>query len=124
MKKRFLILIISIIFLISWLTLLLILNYLDPVEYKIIAFSFAFITFLLSASSFFCLFLYFIKKIYFRWKVDLKHVLISFRQWSFISIFFLANIFFNYLWAPILITSSLFAMILFLLELFIKNQEA
>ena len=123
MKKRFLLLIIFIIFVLSISTFLLILNYLDPYEYRITALISATITFVLWISTFCTLFFYFLKKIYYRWRVYLYHVLTSFRQWFFISIFILTLIFFNIVWASLMLTWFLMMIILSFLELFIQNLE-
>lgn len=124
MKKRFLLFLIFVIFLLSFTTFFLILNYLDPYEYRVLSVSFIIISFILSCTSFFTIFLYFIKKIYFRWNVYIYHVLSSFRQSFFISLFFISLIYFNYLQAPVLVTGLFSFLLLFFLELFIKNQES
>ena len=121
MKKRFLLLIISFIFLISVLTFFLILNYLDPYQYRLISIISIVTTFIFWVSTFCSLFLYFIKKIYFRWKVYLFHVLSSFRQGIFISFFIVSLFFFNIIWAPLLLTWLLVFIFLFFLELLINN---
>lgn len=123
MKKRFLLFLIFIIFLISLTTLVLILKYLDPYEYKILALSSIIFSYFLAFSSFLTIFLYFIKKIFYRWNVYVFHVLTSFRQWFLISLFFLSLLYFNYLGASLIATWLLTFFILFFLELFIKNQD-
>ena len=123
MKKRLLLLIIFIIFLVSFTTFLLILNYLDPFEYRLLALISIIFTFILSVSSFFTIIFYFFKKIYYRWRVYIFHVLTSFRQWFFISLLALSIIFFNILQAPLLLTSFLLFLIFAFLELFIQNLE-
>lgn len=123
MKKRFLLFIIFIMFVLSLVTFVLILNYLDPYEYKITALISIIFTFILWISTFVTLFLYFFKKIYFRGRVYIYHVLSSFRQSFFISIFALVLIFFNILWASLLLTWWLLLLILTFLELFIQNLE-
>lgn len=123
MKKRFLLFLLFIIFLISLTTLVLILKYLDPYDYKILALGSIIFSYFLAFSSIVAIFLYFIKKVYFRWNVYVFHVLTSFRQWFFISLFFLSLLYFNYLNAPIFVTWLFTFLILFFLELFIKNQD-
>ncbi len=123
MKKRFLLFIIFIIFIFSSVTFILILNYLDPYEYKVMGLSSIIFTFILWISTFFTMVLYFLKKIHYRWRVYLYHVLTSFRQWFFISIFILALIFFNILGASIILTWFVLFIILSFLELFIQNLE-
>lgn len=105
------------------MTFILILNYLDPYEYKIIAIFSIIFTFILSVASFFTIILYFFKKIYFRGRVYVYHVLSSFRQWFFVSIFIISIIFFKTLWVPLVITWFLILSILMLLEFVIKNLE-
>lgn len=123
MKKRFLLFIIFIMFVFSLVTFILILNYLDPYEYKTTAIISIIFTFILWISTFFSIFLYFIKKIYFRGRVYVYHVLSSFRQGFFISIFALALIFFNILSVSLILTWVVLLIILMFLELFIQNLE-
>jgi len=123
MKKRFLLFIIFIIFVLSLITFILILNYLDPYEYKITSIISIVFTFMLWVSTFLTIILYFFKKIYFRGRVYVYHVLSSFRQWFFISMFILSMIYFNILWASLIITWFLLLLILMFLELFIQNLQ-
>lgn len=123
MKKRFLLFLIFLIFVICSTTFVVVLNYLDPFEYTKIALWSLVFSYLFWLSSLLCLILYIIKKIYFRWNITIYHVLVSFRQWFFISVFFLILVFFNYYWASIIFTSFLTFIVLFFLELFIKNWE-
>lgn len=124
MKKSFLLIIIFIMFVVSLTTLLLILNYVDPEKYNFfLSFGSLLFSYTLTVSSFLALLFYFFKKIYFRWKVYIYHVLTSFRQGFLISVFWASVIYFNYIWAPIIISSILLFIILFFLELFIENQE-
>ncbi|MDD2871066.1 MAG: hypothetical protein PHS49_03675 [Candidatus Gracilibacteria bacterium] len=123
MKKRFLLLLIFIIFVISLITFFLILNYLDPYEYKVVAISSISFTFVLGVSTFLTLLLYFIKKIYYRGRVYVYHVLTSFRQGFFVSLFFVGMIFFNILGATPILTGFLLFILFIFLELFIQNLE-
>lgn len=123
MKKRFLLFLIFLIFVICSTTFIVVLNYLDPFEYTKIALWSLVFSYLFWLSSLLCLILYIIKKIYFRWNITIYHVLVSFRQGFFISVFFLILVFFNYYWASIIFTSFLTFIVLFFLELFIKNWE-
>ncbi len=123
MKKRLLILILIIMFVISTITFVLILKYLDPYENKIMAVSFLTLSFMLSVTSFFSVVLYFVKKIYFRWEVFLSNVLISFRQAFFFASFFLGLAIFLNIWTPILRSGSLLFVMLVFIELLIKNLE-
>jgi len=123
MKKRFLLLLIFIMFIICGATFFLVIKYLDPFEYKLLWVSSLVFSYLFWLSWLLTLILYFIKKIYFRWNISIYHILVSFRQGFFISVFFLILIFFNYYWASIILTAFLSFILLFFLELFIKNQE-
>lgn len=123
MKKRFLLLIIFIIFIFSLATFILVLNYLDPYEYKLIAIVSIIFTFALWVSTFLTIILYFFKKIYYRGRVYVFHVLTSFRQWFLVAFFFLAMVFFSILWASLILTWFLLFVILMFLELFIQNLE-
>ncbi len=123
MKKRFILLIIFIIFVISLATFFLILNYLDPYENRLTAIVSIITTFILGVSTFLTLFFYFLKKIYYRGRVYVYHVLTSFRQWFFVSLFFVSLIFFYILWASLLLTGFLLFILLIFLELFIQNLE-
>jgi hypothetical protein len=123
MKKRLLILILIIIFIFSSSTFLLILNYLDPYENKIMAITFILITFSLSITTFFSVLLYFFKKIYFRWEVFLSNVLISFRQSFLFSLFLIWVIIFNITWTPLILSSSISFVMFIFIELLIRNLE-
>ena len=122
-KKRFILFIILTIFFCSFLSFFLILNYLDPFEYKLLATILIILTFVLSLSSFFALVFYFFKKIYYRWEVFLSHVKSSFRQWFFISLFFVWIVFFKFMGVDLLFSSTLLFILLLFLELFIQNLE-
>lgn len=123
MKKKFLLFIIIIVFLISILSLILILNFVDPYNSKIIWIFSIIVSFVLSLTTFLTLFFYLFKKAYYRGDVFLYHVYSSFRQSFFISLFALISIIFYYF--SILSTLNFTAIfILFLLsELFIKSLE-
>ena len=121
MKKRFLLIIILFICILSFITFFLILNYLDPYEYRIIGVIFIIFTFILWLSSLLTMIFYFFKKVYFRWKVYLSNVLSSFRQGFFVSIFLFWLIIFKIMWAWILVTWFLFFILILFLELFIQN---
>lgn len=123
-KKRLFLLIIFSIFVVSSITLFMILNYLDPYAYGLMAIVFLLITFLLSVSCFVTILLYIIKKIHYRWDVFIYHILTSFRQWFFTALFIMWLIILNKLWANLFITGILlFAMFVFL-DLFLKNIKS
>lgn len=124
LKKRLLLLIIFTMFIVSTITMIMILNYLDPYTNGIMWIVFLVLTFILSVSCSLTILLYIIKKIHYRWDVFVYHVLTSFRQGFFISLFFIWLIIFNKLWASLLITwPLLFTMFLFL-DLFLKNIKS
>lgn len=123
MKKRFLLFIIFIIFLFSLVTFVLLLNYLDPYEYKLLSIILMMFTFILGVSSLLTVIIYFLKKIYYRGRVYIYHVLSSFRQWFFIALFIVAMMIFNIIWVPIILTWFLLIIIFMFLELFIQNLE-
>jgi len=123
MKKSFLLFVIFLIFIFSSVTFYMIINYLDPYINKIISISFVSFTFVLSIATFFTLILFFIKKIHYRWRVELFHVKSSFRQWFFISLFATWIVIFKILNAPIIILAFLLISILLFLELFIRNLD-
>ena len=121
MKKSFLLLVIFLIFVFSSITFYMILNYLDPYSNKLLSIFFIAFTFILSVSTLLSLILFFIKKIHFRWRVEIFHVKSSFRQWLLIAIYFIGLIIFNILNAPVIILWFLFFILLVFLELFIQN---
>ncbi len=119
--KNFLLLILLLVFIISWIIIFLTLNYIDPFSSNnIIIFSFLFSLFLF-ISTFFTLLLFFIKKIHYRWQVVLGHINSSFRQSSFIAIFFIWLGFFENIWVPIYFSSFLLIILIIFVELFIQN---
>jgi len=123
MKKSFLLLVIFLIFLFSSVTLYMIMNYLDPYINKILSIGFIIFTFTLSILTFFTLILFFIKKIHYRWRVEIFHIKSSFRQGFIIYLFFIWIIIFKILNAPIIILWFLLFLILVFLELFIQNLD-
>lgn len=119
--KNLLLLIIFSVFIVSLLIIILILNYIDPFNSNnIIIISFL-LSLFLSISTFFTLLLYFIKKIHYRWQVVLNHINSSFRQSSFISIFFILLWVFERIGVPIYFSSFLLFILFIFLELFIQN---
>lgn len=123
MKKRILLLIILFTFFVSIGTLMLTYNYVDPYEYTILALFLALFSFILGVSSFFAFVLYFIKKIYFRWKVYVQNVLTSFRQGFFISLFMILMVYFHHLGASIYVVALPLGFALLFLELFFQNLQ-
>ena len=107
--------------LLSGITFFLVLNYLDPYEHTIIALWVLAVSLILSISSLSSLCIYFFKKIYYRGDVYLFHVINSFRQGFFISLFLLWVVTFEIIWAPLIITIIALAMLLSFLEVFIQD---
>ena len=123
MKKRILLLIILFTFFVSIGTLMLTYNYVDPYEYTLLAVFLAIFSFILWVSSFFAFVLYFIKKIYFRWKVYVQNVLTSFRQGFFISLFVVLLMYFHHLGASVYVVVLPLGFALLFLELFFQNLQ-
>ncbi|MDD3646280.1 MAG: hypothetical protein PHH06_02620 [Candidatus Gracilibacteria bacterium] len=121
MKKRFLLLVILLIFIISSITFVLILNYFDPYSAPVMALSMLVVTFILSISGFLSLVLYIIKKIHYRGDVNMYHVKTSFRQAIFFSLFIIGVIIFKIFSAPVVISSIALGVFFLFLELFIQN---
>ena len=122
-KKRLFLLIIFSIFVISSITLFMIVNYLDPYTNWYMAVFLLILTFILSLSCFLTIILYIIKKIHYRWDVFVYHVLTSFRQWFFTSLFIVGLVIFNKLWANLIITGFLLFIMFVFLDLFFKNVK-
>ena len=123
MKKRFLLFIIFIIFIVSLTTLVLVLNYVDPYEYKVLAISSLLFSYTLTISCFFTILFYFIKKIYYRGNVYIYQVLSSFRQGFLVAIFTSSLVYFYNHQVPVWLWWGILFLILFLLEIFVENYE-
>lgn len=123
MKKRFLLFIIFIIFIVSLTTMILVLEYIDPYEFRNLGIFSLLFSYILAISCFFTLVFYFLKKIYYRWNVYMYHVLSSFRQGFLVAIFTSSLVYFYNIWVPLLLTWSILFIILFLLEIFVQNYE-
>ncbi len=123
MKKHILLLILFVLFLVSSVTVYLILHYVDILENTYLALSAIIFSYILCVSSFFTFILYFFKKIYYRGNVYIYHILSSFRQGFLISIFGASMIYLNKLWAPLVLTGLIISFSLFSLELMIQNTE-
>lgn len=121
MKKRFLLIVILLIFIISSITFILILNYFDPYSAPVLALSLLVTTFILSISSALSIFLYMIKKIHYRWDVNIYHVKTSFRQSIFFALFTIGVVILNIFSAPIILSSIALGIFFLFLELFIQN---
>jgi len=123
MKKSFLLFIMFLIFVFSSITFFMILNYLDPYSNKILSLLLISFTFFISISTFLALIIYYIKKIHYRWRVELFHVRSSFRQWYLMALFIFWIFIFKIVnWPVILLWFLLFIMLSFF-ELFIQNLD-
>lgn len=121
MRKKILLLVLLSIFIISWLNLILIFNYLDPYRNETISFLSFLTMFFLFVTSFFSIILYIIKKVYYRWEVFLSHILSSLRQAILITILIISIWVFFSLWVLSYSTILLSFFILILLELLFQN---
>lgn len=123
MKKKLLLLIMLLIFIVSTVTFFLILNYFDPYSAPILGIILLTTIFILSLLSFTTLFLYLIKKIHYRWNINIFHVKTSFRQAVFFSLFILWIIVFKIYSVPVFISFLLLWVLFCSLELFIRNLK-
>jgi len=122
--KNLLILILLLVLIISSIIIFLILNYIDPFNSNNIILFWFLISFYLFISTFFTLILYFIKKIHYRWQVLIHHISSSFRQWTFISLYFIWLAYFENIGVPIYFSAFLLFILLVFLELLIQNIYA
>ncbi|MCH2188962.1 hypothetical protein MK079_03995 [Candidatus Gracilibacteria bacterium] len=108
---------------VSGMTLLFILNYLDPYEYKFIGIVCLTLVFVLFCSSVSALVLYVIKKIYFRGSTSMIHVLSSFRQGSFLSFYGVTLVAAIHYGLSIVLVSVAFFVLVVCMELFLHNTH-
>jgi len=123
MKKKILLLTIFFIFVISFLTLILTYNYLDPyrnVYISVLTISF---TFIFSLTSFLTLLLYIIKKAYYRWEIFILHIFSSLRQSLIVSFFIVISLLFYKFWVLSFVTFSLLFLIFWFFEMLFQNME-
>lgn len=122
MTKKILLLIIFFIFLLSMLTLYLILNYLDPYRNELVSLITLTTSFVLLVTSFCTLCLYIFKKVYYKWEVFLSHVFSSLRQWFLFSVFLVWIIVFKIIWVFSISTVLLLFIITIFIELMFENM--
>lgn len=122
MTKKILLLIILFIFLLSVITLYLILNYLDPYRNELVSLITITTSFILVVTSFCTLFLYLFKKVYYRWEVFLSHIFSSLRQWFLFSIFLVWIIIFKIIWVFSVSTVLLLFIMTVFIELMFENM--
>ncbi len=123
MKKRFLLTLIFIIFSLSIISTMLVLNFVDPYTNRMVGVFSLIISSVLSLTTFLAIFLYFFKKIYYRWDVYIYHVYTSFRQSFFVSLFLLFSVVFYFFWTLNILNIIFLLIFLIFIELFIKNIE-
>ena len=121
MKIKIFLILNFLLFIISFSTLLLILNFLDPYSNTKIAIISVSISFVLTLTSFLTFIIYFFKKIYYRWEVYLYHLIASFRQSFFLWLISLWILFFIKLWILSFLTIFLLFIIFLFIELLIQN---
>lgn len=121
MKKRILLTMLLIIFAVSSFTLFLIVNYMNPYSSYTISMITIMTTSLLSATSFLTLFLYFFKKVYYRWEIFLGHIFSSLRQAFLLTAYIIWLIIFNRIWVISFETAFLAFLILAFVELLVQN---
>lgn len=120
-RKSVFILIITITFLLTSVTLFLTLFYVDPYIHTVLGVPVFIFSFGASLCTFLTLLIYFLKRIYFRGEIYIHHILTSFRQSFLITIFVIGCWFFISLNILNFSTFFLFAVLLFFIELFVKN---
>ncbi len=121
MKIKFFLSLVFVIFLISFTTLILVLNFMDPYSNTQVSLITAWISFVFSLTTFFTFIIYFFKKIYYRGEVFLYHAIFSFRQAFFLSLVSLWTIIFIKLWILSFLTFFLLFIIFLFIELLIQN---
>ncbi len=119
--KNFLLILLWLVFIISMLILILIIKYIDPFNSNLGIIIFFISSFILSISSIIALIFYFIKKIHYRWEVLVNHIVSSFRQGFFISLFFVWLWLFQRIGVPFFFSGLLLFILILFLEFFIQN---
>ncbi|MCT4617369.1 MAG: hypothetical protein N4A38_04125 [Candidatus Gracilibacteria bacterium] len=127
MKKRILLLIILIIFLLNLITFGLIINFLNPLgsteKSQIIALIIFSGNLFMTIASFLTLFIYFFKRIYNRGEVFVSHVFSSMRQGALIGAYSVSLLHFYRMEVLTIQTAGLLAVALIFIELFFQNFE-
>lgn len=122
MTKKILLLIVLFIFILSFITLYLIFNYLDPYRNELVSLITLTTSFILLITSFTTLLLYIFKKVYYRWEVFLSHIFSSLRQWFLLSLFLIWIIAFKIIWVFAISTIILLFIIAVFIELMFENM--
>ena len=119
-KRRIILFIILLIALISGLSFFLLLHYYDPYENKVLALTFFIGSIVLSFTSMVTLFLYMVKKIYYRGEVGIYHIRSSIRQSFFVCCTCISAFVFLYFHIPYILPTLLVGIIFLLLEFLIQ----
>ena len=121
MKRRFFLLLLFMTGIISCVSLVSILHFVDPYEHTILAVLAISLSFLGAVIWIFSVFLYFIKKIYYRWEVTNMHISTSMRQSCFMWLTYIAYLVLLYFSIPFFI--PLLGIVLFFIsfELFLQS---
>lgn len=104
----------------SGLSFFLLLHYYDPYENKMLALCFLVWSIILSCTSSFTLFIYMIKKVYYRGEVGIYHISSSIRQSFFIACTGLSAFVFLYFHIPYMLPTLLVWITFLLLEFLIQ----
>jgi len=121
MTKKLLLIMIFLVFIISLITFILIIKYVNPYIVNNMILFFFVLSFLLSISSFLTFIFYYIKKIHYRGEVLLRDISSSFRQWLFVGVYFLWLLFFYKTWVPLLLSSIVLFLLFLILDFFIQS---
>ena len=115
------ILVLSIIFVTSVTSALLLFFYMDVESNMKVGFTTMGTAFFLSISSFLSLIIFFFKRIYYRWEIYIRNLNSSLRQWVLLSSFVLWNIIFEATWVFSYKTAVLLFVIIFFIELIFQS---
>lgn len=121
LKRRIILLILCIIWVLSLTSLISLLLYFDPYIHRGGALILLLSSFTLCVSSICTVLLYFFKKIYYRGNVRVYHIFSSLRQSIFLAIWCIAIGTLISFQIPVILTGALFACLLIFLEFFIQN---
>ncbi len=109
------------IFLTSWISMILLLHYMDPESNLKVALATMWVAAFLTFSALLTLIIYFFKKIYFRWEIFMTHLNASLRQGIFITWYALWIIVFIWMWVYNIRTAALLLIALLFIELIFQT---
>lgn len=121
MKRRFILLLLLMIWLISLMSFFSILNFLDPYENEILAPSFLVVSFLSTLLWIWSVILYFIKKIYYRGEIGMSHIFASMRQSLLVGIVCISYVILVFFSIPALVPLLWIILFFLSLELFLQS---